>query len=112
MEDKRISRIFLQKKSYADTLVQTTHMLKKCVVVPRAEMKNEQLANSSFKRGAMQFEDYNYAMFNPYILLETREDELPLKVQVTLTERELNRARVPEYMFDDLLPPCAQNEPL
>lgn len=112
LEDKRISKIFLKKKSFADTVVQTTHMLKKCVVVPREEMKNEQLAFSSFKRGVMQFEDYNYALFNPYILIETREDEQPDKVQVPFTERELNRARVPEYMFDNLLQPCAQTEPL
>ncbi len=79
-------------------------MLKKCVVIPNAEMKNEQLANSSFKRGAMQFEDYNYTMFNPYILIETREDEVFDQIKVNLNDRELTRARVPLYTYDDLMP--------
>jgi hypothetical protein len=32
--------------------------------------QNESYVQSSFKRGAMQFEDFNYAVYNPYILIE------------------------------------------
>ena len=79
-------------------------MLKKCVVLPNSEMHNEQLANSSFKRGVMQFEDYNYTMFNPYILIESKEDEADDEIKVNLNERELTRARVPTYSFDEIMP--------
>lgn len=52
------------KKYFSDTLVQTTHLLKKCVLQPRKVLKKEAEAKSSFKRGAMEFEDFNYTMFN------------------------------------------------
>jgi hypothetical protein len=28
-----------------------------------------------FKRGAMTFEDYNYALYNPYILVQTGDNK-------------------------------------
>ena len=52
----------------------------------------------------MQFEDYNYTMFNPYILIETREDDVVDQIKVNLNDRELTRARVPLYTYDDLMP--------
>lgn len=42
-------------------------MLKKCVVVPKSDIGK---ASSSFKRGVMEFEDFNYVMYNPFILKE------------------------------------------
>ena len=77
-EDQRLSKIEIsQKKLFADTLVQTTHFLKKCAInIEEEESEDEDdekfeekvLTSKSnipsishpFKRGAMTFEDYNY----------------------------------------------------
>ena len=37
-------------------------------------LKKDQLVNSSFKRGVMQFEDFNYAVYNPHILVENGDE--------------------------------------
>lgn len=37
-------------------------------------LKKEQLVNSSFKRGVMQFEDFNYTVYNPHILVENGDE--------------------------------------
>ena len=79
------------KKLFADTAVVTTLLLKKCVKVPKLEMKNdaqpeglpylEYMKETSrqmvkpFQRGAMQFDDYNYDQFNKYILVDPNRDE-------------------------------------
>ena len=34
--------------------------------------QNEQ--EGAFTRGALKFEDYNYTLYNPYILLENNND--------------------------------------
>jgi hypothetical protein len=44
-------------------MVQTTHFLKKCAL-------DEETLTNPFKRGALTFEDYNYSMYNPYILVK------------------------------------------
>lgn len=81
-ESYRINQISNQKKLHANTVVQTTHFLKKCVIQPLNAVSNnydefgENTQNDGesrhhpFKRGAMTFEDYNYSLFNPYILVE------------------------------------------
>ena len=37
-------------------------------------LKKESLVNSSFKRGVMQFEDINYTVYNPHILVENGDE--------------------------------------
>lgn len=32
--------------------------------MPAIQIKNQQVANSTFKRGIMSFDDYNYAAYN------------------------------------------------
>jgi hypothetical protein len=78
---------------FADTAVTTTHFLKKCVRVPKlypetagspdnlskAEMEQAimiQQANK-FKRGAMHFEDYNYELYNKYVLIDPNKIDEP-----------------------------------
>ena len=62
----RISKIKGYKKLHADTAIQTTHFIKKSVMVPQPEdeLGNpvEQITNSNhpFMRGIMNFDDYNY----------------------------------------------------
>lgn len=34
-------------------------------------------AQNVFKRGVMTFEDYNYSLYNPYILVESQNSKLP-----------------------------------
>jgi hypothetical protein len=77
----RISRIKDFRKLHADTQVQTTHLLKKCVMVPinhDAEDPEERLPTTTaqpFQRGVMTFDDYNYNMTNQYILIEEPQDK-------------------------------------
>ena len=57
------------RKLYADSVVQTTHMLKKAVMIPVKHDDDGQLedvanAYNPFKRGVMEFDDYNYAIHN------------------------------------------------
>ncbi len=63
------------KKLHADTLVNTTHFIKKAVMVPieidedgvTQEPENK---DHPFMRGIMTFDDFNYKMFNDYVLIE------------------------------------------
>lgn len=62
------------RKLYADTVVQTTHMLKKSVMIPLKhdeEGKAIEVGNIShpFMRGIMEFDDFNYAQYNEMILV-------------------------------------------
>ena len=112
-EIKRINGIKDRRKLFADTQVVTTHFLKKCVAVPvydeddleeatspdkvatkgdkmrmptaeEYEEIKEMHQRSVFKRGGMNFEDYNYRSFNKFILVnrdvpgaaETSEEEV------------------------------------
>jgi hypothetical protein len=56
-----------EKRLHADTAIQTTHFLKKCA------MSSQHESVGAFTRGALTFEDYNYSMYNPYILLENSQ---------------------------------------
>lgn len=75
-DSDRISRITGYKKLHADTVVQTTHFIKKSVMVPCEEDDDgnqlEIVGNSKhpFMRGIMRFDDYNYNQFNEYVLIE------------------------------------------
>ncbi len=81
-EQTRILKAHCTKKVFADSCVQTAHLLKKCVQV----QDNDSHKNTSFKRGVMQFEDYNYASFNSHILVET---DLRKEVKRKLNARDL-----------------------
>jgi len=71
----RIARIKDFRKLYADTVVQTTHFIKKSIQVPieydeEGEVGEVENVQTPFMRGIMNFDDYNYKVFNPYILVE------------------------------------------
>ena len=79
------------RRLFADTAVTTTHFLKKCNKVPRlkelSEYEREGLtkedmqkalamqAEDPFKRGSMGFDDFNYDLYNKYILIDPERDE-------------------------------------
>ena len=67
----RIQKIKDYRKLNADTVVTTTHFLKKCILVPTRQSEQEERAYQEhpFKRGSMKFDDYNYQVYNPYILI-------------------------------------------
>ena len=79
LDFERIQRIKDYRKLFADTAVLTTHMLKKCVLIPyKMEDKEEDgYQKHPFKRGAMKFDDFNYAMYNPFILVEDTNNTGP-----------------------------------
>lgn len=86
-------------------------MLKKCVLVTSKELRNERQRDSSFKRGAMQFEDFNYQMYNPYILIEKESDEDTEEIlkntgngdqKLVLSRTSLNLAKSAAYSFGDM----------
>jgi len=62
------------RKLFADSIVKTTHLLKKSVMIPvkydEEGNLEESYAYTPFLRGVMEFDDYNYAVHNPYILVE------------------------------------------
>ena len=76
---------------FQDTQVTSTAFLKKCVRVPKIETKaggnyeglteeehrkaKEAFAREAFKRGSMNFEDYNYRQSNKYILVDSNYQE-------------------------------------
>ena len=80
-DEMRIANSAMQKKNFAQTIVQTTHFLKKCVIQPMKEIAEAEdrespiirVTSHPFKRGVMDFEDYNYAQFNPYILVSDKK---------------------------------------
>jgi hypothetical protein len=39
-----------------------------------------------FKRGALAFEDYNYDLYNPYVLIESKETEQKIAQTEKLTD--------------------------
>ena len=41
--------------------------------MPREDHHDFQVTNNPFKRGIMNFEDYNYSHHNPYILVKKAE---------------------------------------
>ena len=68
----RIQKMKEYRKLNADTVVTTTHFLKKCILVPtrQEEREEEALQKHPFKRGVMKFDDFNYEVYNPYILVQ------------------------------------------
>lgn len=63
------------RKLYADSIYQTTHLLKKAVMIPiryDEDGNQEEVihAYNPFMRGVMEFDDYNYAYHNQYVLVE------------------------------------------
>mmetsp|Transcript_34166 Transcript_34166/g.52438 ORF Transcript_34166/g.52438 Transcript_34166/m.52438 type:complete len:180 (+) Transcript_34166:450-989(+) len=86
VELDRIQKIKDFRKLFSDSAVTTTHFLKKCAKVrkvlgteddlPRgiseaeAKIIAEKQKTDVFQRGAMCFEDYNYDMYNKYILID------------------------------------------
>lgn len=69
MEYDRVCKLTDQRLLFADTAIKTTHFMKRCVIVDKDEDKRSSASNP-FKRGIMGFEDFNYSMFNPYVLVE------------------------------------------
>ena len=88
---ERVQKLKDYRVLFSDTAVTTTHFLKKCIKVRKFdpddhegadeddiemleyEQKEEQKKNN-FKRGAMMFEDYNYNMFNKYVLVNPNKE--------------------------------------
>lgn len=114
LQQKRINKIHSKKRFYADTLVQTTHFLKKCAIIPpqrpqnddeEGETKNYQMSKSQiykhpFKRGALSFEDYNYDLHNPYVMIQNDEKCPETPVQERLTEFRLEQLCTDEYKHE------------
>ena len=74
-EFDRIQKMKDFRKLYADSVCTTTHLLKKAVMIPIKyddEGNQEEVghAYNPFMRGVMEFDDYNYAVHNPYVLVE------------------------------------------
>jgi hypothetical protein len=75
VENLRLKTIKDHKKLYGDTIVNTTHFIKKSVMVPlqtdeegiQVEPQNQE---HPFMRGIMSFDDYNYKQYNQYVLIE------------------------------------------
>jgi hypothetical protein len=90
-EGERLKKLKDYRKLFADTVVMTTHMLKKCVKVPKLTMQTPMEPNGipvteynriierqkvePFKRGVMSFDDYNYDLYNQYILVDPNFNE-------------------------------------
>lgn len=87
-EAERIMEIKESKTIFAETVIRTTHFLKKCAKVAKVyehELeKPEQQAKATlqllknenvFNRGAMHFEDYNYDHFNKHILIDPNKED-------------------------------------
>lgn len=73
----RIQQIKDYRKLNADTVVTTTHFLKKCILVPTRQTEQEEkfFQDNPFKRGSMKFDDFNYEVYNPYILVQEQKDK-------------------------------------
>ena len=74
-EFDRIQKMKDFRKLYADSIVTTTHLLKKAVMIPikyDEEGNQEEVSHAynPFMRGVMEFDDYNYSVHNPYVLVE------------------------------------------
>ena len=74
-EFERIQKMKDFRKLFADSVIQTTHLFKKLVCIPIKYDEESQLeevkdAYTPFMRGVMEFDDYNYAIHNPYVLVE------------------------------------------
>ena len=93
-ELKRILKIRNNnRKLFADTVIQTAHMLKKLIRVPKVyleqpdlpgfgvpedqfEIEIEKQMSNIFQRGVMMFEDFNYNQFNRFILIDPEKQQV------------------------------------
>jgi hypothetical protein len=87
----RIAQIKNFKKLHADTIVNTTHFMKKSILVPLKENEDGNLtepanAHHPFMRGILQFDDYNYERFNQYVLLEEPKNA-SIAAEIEMRER-------------------------
>ena len=87
----RLSKLKDFRKFFSDTAITTTHFLKKCIKVPKITIKDAvnddgvtparaeeiQLRQEvePFKRGSMNFDDYNYKQYNKFLLIDPDRDE-------------------------------------
>ena len=98
-DQERINRIKDFRKLHADTIVNTTHLIKKAVMVPLQtddEGREVEQANAEhpFMRGIMTFDDFNYNHFNKFVLVPapaTHKEKQLLKQQ-TLKQIEDKQA--------------------
>jgi hypothetical protein len=65
----RIKKIKDFRKLHTDTVINTTHMIKKSVMIPIETDDDgiaieQEHANHPFMRGVMNFDDYNYKIYN------------------------------------------------
>lgn len=59
-EAARLMHMHVKKKVHADTIVATTHFIKKAVIVPNGYESDSATVDRPFARGIMAFDDYNY----------------------------------------------------
>lgn len=79
LEFDRIRKIKDFRKLSVDTLVNTAHMFKKAVMLPLerdelGEICERENQMNPFSRGVLCFDDYNYDVFNQYVLLASPHD--------------------------------------
>ena len=90
-EMKRLREIKDTKTLFGDTKVTTTHLLKNCVkikTIPKEVIKYDSVGapidhaamverqnKVPFQRGALTFEDFNYAVYNEHILIDPTLEE-------------------------------------
>ena len=111
LDYERIQKIKDYRKLHAETVATTTHFLKKCVIVPNKPNEQEDKTNKAnpFKRGSMQFDDFNYEQYNPYILVE--EDKA--KTRKARKMREFGTDEEIEFVIDgtsNISPPAGLSE--
>lgn len=111
LDFERIKKIQDFRKLHANTLVNTTHMIKKAVMVPMGTdeeglpLLTDNL-NSPFQRGIMNFDDYNYKNVNPYILvtkqgLQKLEKDRDKKVQDKTNLQAISEDQMRAYSQED-----------
>ena len=94
-EASRIQKIRDFRKLYADTVIQTTHFLKKSIMIPLKvdgdDAQTDVVSNPyhPFMRGVMEFDDYNYKLYNPYVLLKEPEDEAQKRRMAKLDTKQM-----------------------
>lgn len=74
-DQERLAKIKDFRKLHADTTINTTHFIKKAVMVPldldeEGQPQSPDNQQHPFMRGIMNFDDYNYKSFNDYVLVE------------------------------------------
>ena len=71
LEHDRLFKMKDNRTVFAETMAQTTQMLKKLVVVEGGD-EFKSMRQTAFKRGIMEFEDFNYEPFNEFILVRDK----------------------------------------